>query len=296
MTGQSAAVRPLVEQIQARPRLQRGWEVSLAAGFTGFVLLAGRVFGSLPADSDIIRGLGTLWLVQGGCLMAWLAVKSLTRHESNSSLHRLCWAGLLFAGTVQTSLALLPLQSFAGILGGLFGLLLLAGFLTHDALESVTCGALDQLPTLSKDNAEAVSADKTTEAGALEANSTVVDLESAAVEPEINEDAVNDDLTQWLKRKRLEDGGEEVEGMLRLEMASGQTQRSAHVTFSPALAMTPEIECEPLCDVDVEASIGDAYPHGFRVDVRRGRANAEAVTIEIGFQAIATADTSSNAA
>jgi len=286
MAGPAVVIRPFVDQIQARPRLQRGWEISLAIGFSGFVLLAGRMLGSLPAEGDVVRGLGFLWLVSGCCLMAYLGLKSFVEREENALSHQACWALLIFLGASQISIALLPLQSFLTIIGGLLSLLLLAGFVAHDLLQTPGLSAAMLEPTLDGQSSQEESSAPAPAAVALDAG--VAESRSLRTE--------DDALTQWLTRKQLDDGSEEVEGMIRLELAAGQTQRSAHVSFSPPLAVTPEIECEPLSDGEVEAIVGDVYPHGFRVDIRRGRAAAEAAVVEIGFQAIAAAETKTNAA
>lgn len=301
-------------EIRANQDLQRRWEVALCGFLAGLVLLGGRMLGSLSPDSDVIRGIGVLWFLNGTALLAcWWLTQSPLRQPAMTG-HRFCCAALLFSGAVLATLGLMPTGSFLSFGFCLLGLLISGVFFTR-LLLMMPAAATETAQALPQSTA-APEKSITVEPTAVE--SSVVEpviaksttIESAVVEslsePEAEAEfdsesaeslavlapfiPANDrqQLIHWLTRKREKDGTEIVEGMVRLELAAGQTQRSAHIAFTPALNSTPEMECEPLGEVEVEAVLGDVYPHGFRVDIRRIGSSRDTQTVEIGFHAIST--------
>lgn len=116
-----------------------------------------------------------------------------------------------------------------------------------------------------------------------------------AVEPESSEvarpDSAGDEgggVVQWMSRSQAPDGGETVEGGVRVSFAPGQRQEVLHVSFCPPLASAPDVECEVLDDAPVAVRVTAAHPYGLRLEARRDDAR-EALTTEIGFAATARA-------
>lgn len=258
-----------LRQIQQHPLLQRGWELTIALFLTGFLLLGCRLLGSLVPDQDPWRGLGALWLLNGTCLVVfWLLSFRLSPVRPHAA-HFACWSLLMFAGLAAANLAFMPNGSLlvtSGVLGSLLALGLL--YLQRTLEFSQEADRAEGLPIAAPLN-----------------SSPVPSVVSTGMQPSVGKTG-DDQVVQWQTRKRNDTGGETVEGMICLELVSGQTQRSAHITFTPALSALPEVECEPLGDDDVETTLGDVYAHGFRVDVRRTGSVNTPRCIEIGFQAI----------
>jgi len=73
-----------------------------------------------------------------------------------------------------------------------------------------------------------------------------------------------------------EDGRELLEGVVQVAFAPNQRIANVHVPFVPPFAQTPEIEAEPVDEVDVTITIPQQMPHGARIDVKREQCDAVA--------------------
>ncbi len=253
--------------------LQIGWGLSCLWLLAGLLLLSCRMLGSFTPDTDSVRALGVVLLLNGIVLSAdWLLLK-LSENSPCSIWEILVWPGFFFAGAIAMTLAMLPGGSSLAVLSGI-GILLLLGFF----LAEISLGLL------SSDVDAQVSSARSNSVDMIHGFSNSADH----AEPE-------EQLTQWLSRKQDEQGTDIVEGMVRLELAAGQIQKAAHVAFTPSFSSVPQMECEPLGDAEVEVIVGDVYPHGFRVEIRRTDSNREATEVEVGFQAVC-ANSNQNAA
>lgn len=324
MTESSVKWQSLIDQVTRHSRLQRGWEVSAGIALLGGVLLICRLLGSFLPDSDPYRAWGLLWLINGATLLLFWGLSRFVAHIPKSAGHLGCWGILQFSGVLALNLALMPLGAPGVVLAVLGSLLLLAGVIMQRSLECRALQAAEESQANPENQPESVASETTPPsdtAGDDQAESPVdcsrAGVPVAATQPAFNQPAskktgalvveveeksdakreiqVDSELLQWLTRKRSPTGGELIEGMICLELEPGQSQRSAHVAFAPALPSVPEIECEPLGECSVEASIGACYPHGFRVDVRRTAGTESAERVEIGFLA-STPNTESSAA
>lgn len=252
-------------KLKSSAYLQTGWGLSLLCLMTGLFLLCSRVLGSFTPDADSVRAFGIILLINGIVLSVDWGLLKATENRLRSVWETLFWSLFLFAGAVLTTLALLPGGSSVTVLSGIVVLLLLGYFLFDISLES-----LSSIPRFSIPESEGHAVDV-----------------SERIPDSIEQPSEADGhLTQWLSRKQDEQGAEIIEGMIRLELAAGQIQKAAHVAFTPSFSSVPQMECEPLGDAEVEAIVGDVYPHGFRVEIRRTDSNREATEVEVGFQAI----------
>jgi len=241
--------------------LQIGWGLSCLWLLVGLLLLCSRILGSFTPDADSVRALGVILLLDGIALSAnWLLLKS-TQSERHSVGEILAWPTFLFVGAISMTLAMLPGGSSLTVLSGIGILVLLGFFLVDISLDALSTKSGSQFSTALSDSGNSINS-----------------LSNYA-EPE-------EHLTQWLSRKQDEQGADIIEGMIRLELAAGQIQKAAHVAFTPSFSSVPQMECEPLGDAEVEVILGDVYPHGFRVDIRRTDSNREAAEVEVGFQAV----------
>jgi hypothetical protein len=91
-------------------------------------------------------------------------------------------------------------------------------------------------------------------------------------------------ILQWMTRRQLDDGGEVIEGSLRLDFPIGQKLAVAHVPFIPPLPTRPQARCHVLSDFDGRASVAAAFSYGIRIEARRNAAD-EPATLEITFTA-----------
>ena len=74
--------------------------------------------------------------------------------------------------------------------------------------------------------------------------------------------------TQWMSRGTL-DEGESAEGGCLADFEAGQKLAMIHLSFSPAFAVAPELECEPLDDSDVTIKVAARQAYGVRLEVTR---------------------------
>jgi hypothetical protein len=95
----------------------------------------------------------------------------------------------------------------------------------------------------------------------------------------------NGDLV--LERIRDEQGGEMVEGTIKVFFEVGQKRAHLHVPFSPPMAGLPEVECEPAGDDQIRLKVAVRQPYGVRIEARRAEAS-ESLRTEISFAAVYT--------
>ena len=262
------AVVACASELKSSRHLQLGWGTSSVWLLTGTLLLFCRVLGNFTPDTDALRALGVILLSSGFVLtVSWGLLKS-CEEQDGSSWEYLAWNGFLFAGSVAFTLAVLPVSSSLTVLSGIALLLVLGFFLADFTLSGLAINS-GSLPS--------------------EIMPTEVDNTEGRLNPaelQLNETSSQEQLIQWLSRKQDAQGAEVVEGMIRLELAAGQIQKAAHIAFTPSFAHAPEMECEPLGDAEVEVILGDVYPHGFRLEIRRVDSNRDAMEVEVGFQAM----------
>lgn len=132
------------------------------------------------------------------------------------------------------------------------------------------------------------------EASDLEAESIselTVEESSAALPFESEESmphpASNPDTTQWMSRSRV-DGMDVVEGSFRVRFAAGQRLAPVHLPFSPPLADTPELECEPADDSELRFRTTAVHAYGVRIEVSRAGNCDKATTVDVAWLASAT--------
>ena len=251
-------------QLKGSAYLQTGWGLSALCLITGVLMLGSRVLGSFTPDADSVRALGGILLVNGVVLSVDWGLLKASQNRLRSVWETLLWPGLFFAGTALITLAMLPGGSTLTVLSGIGTLLLLGYFLAEISLDAIS--SKTDLPH------------SLTASGHVDSPDSL----SESVGPSESEGH----LTQWLSRKQDEQGADVIEGMIRLELAAGQIQKAAHVAFTPSFSSVPQMECEPLGDAEVEVILGDVYPHGFRVEIRRTDSNREATEVEVGFRAV----------
>ncbi len=251
-------------KLKSSPYLQIGWGLSCLWLLVGLLLLCSRILGSFIPNADPVRAFGVILLLNGIVLSVnWGLLKGV-ENRLRSVWETLLWPGLFFAGAAFMTLAMLPGSSSLTVLLGI-GILLLLGFFLADLSLGLLSSDIDS---------------QVWPAHSDSINSTN-DLSNCVEQAEPEEH-----LTQWLSRKQDEQGADIIEGMIRLELAAGQIQKAAHVAFTPSFSSVPQMECEPLGDAEVEVILGDVYPHGFRVEIRRTDSNREAIEVEVGFQAV----------
>jgi hypothetical protein len=92
-------------------------------------------------------------------------------------------------------------------------------------------------------------------------------------------------IVQWMTRRRLPDGGEVVEGAVRIDLEPSESVGVAHLAFSPPLRCDPRAECHLLCDFDGRVRITTAKSYGLRIEARQSGERALATTINVAFSA-----------
>ena len=271
----AASLSDWAAKLKGSAYLQTGWGLSALWLTAGVLMLGSRVLGSFTPDADSVRTLGYILLVNGIVLSVNWGLLKASQNRLRSVWETLLWPGLFFAGTALITLAVLPGGSTLTVLSGIGTLLLLGYFLADISLDAIS--SKTDLP-------HSLMA-----AGHVDSPNGFSDSDSG----ELSDPGGH--LTQWLSRRQDEQGADVIEGMIRLELAAGQVQKAAHVAFTPSFSSVPQMECEPLGDAEVEVILGEVYPHGFRVEIRRTDSNRGATEVEVGFQAVC-AEANQNAA
>lgn len=101
--------------------------------------------------------------------------------------------------------------------------------------------------------------------------------------------------TQWMSRGTL-DEGESAEGSCRAEFEPGQKLATIHLSFSPAFAVAPELECEPLDDSDVTIKVAARQAYGVRLEVTRKGDCDQPESVPVGWFAFAESAAAESAA
>jgi hypothetical protein len=95
------------------------------------------------------------------------------------------------------------------------------------------------------------------------------------------------DVLQHLIRRRSADGGETLEGWIRVPLAAGQRSASVHLAFCPPFAETPEVLVEPAGGPAVRIKRVQVLPYGARFDLRLADSAEVADTVVLQLSASA---------
>ncbi len=79
---------------------------------------------------------------------------------------------------------------------------------------------------------------------------------------------VDETATQWLVRRREPNGGETIEGWVRVPFESGQRHANAHLALCPALANVPVCYAEPSDGPPCQVKVGQVLPYGVRLEIK----------------------------
>jgi hypothetical protein len=105
-------------------------------------------------------------------------------------------------------------------------------------------------------------------------------------EASLDEECESDDsIVQWMTRRRLADGGEVIEGAVRIELDAAEKIGVAHLAFVPPLSRDPQAKCHLLCDFDGRVRITVAKSYGLRIEARQSGELSLATTINVAFSA-----------
>jgi hypothetical protein len=112
---------------------------------------------------------------------------------------------------------------------------------------------------------------------------SAVDEESDAM---LDEESESDpSIVQWMTRRRLPDGGEIIEGAVRIDLDEAEKVGVAHLSFSPPLSCDPRAECHPLSDFGGRVRITVAKAYGLRIEARQSSEPTFSTTINVAFSA-----------
>ncbi len=95
------------------------------------------------------------------------------------------------------------------------------------------------------------------------------------------------DVVQHCSRRREADGTERIEAVLVATFAPGERETALHLPIHPLLCAGPQVECEPLDDSDVTATVTAAHPYGVRVEVRRTSPFDDGLSVPVGIEIVA---------
>jgi hypothetical protein len=240
-------------------------------------VLSAVVIGMRRAGGELREPLPAIALavLAGGLALAALAFRQFVsrRFDADRSTFRYAlWAVPTLVLALWTVGVLLPGTSAAGWGVFLAALLVEEGWswgrvfpqtpraksLTPQGLEDATGTALRDLPG--------------------EGTSATLDDGYAAASNEVDESA-----TQSLLRRREPDGGETIEGWVRVPFESGQRHANAHLALCPALAATPACYAEPSDGPPCRVKVGQVLPYGVRLEIKLDETAQEPCVVLVEF-------------
>jgi hypothetical protein len=95
----------------------------------------------------------------------------------------------------------------------------------------------------------------------------------------------DDSVVQWMTRRRLADGGEVIEGAVKIELQPDENVGVAHLSFVPPLAGDPHAECHLLSEFAGRIRIAAAKAYGLRIEVRQSGEATDSTAINVAFSA-----------
>jgi hypothetical protein len=95
----------------------------------------------------------------------------------------------------------------------------------------------------------------------------------------------DDSIVQWMTRRRLPDGGELIEGAVKIDLDPAEKVGVAHLAFVPPLGCDPRAECHLLCDFDGRVRITVAKSYGLRIEARHSGEPSLSSTVNVAFSA-----------
>jgi hypothetical protein len=153
----------------------------------------------------------------------------------------------------------------------------------------VAVPVLDAAPATASVSAGGIEAD--IEAGSEPGHESAECLVDESFTDEESESLVDEEseadesIVQWMTRRRLADGGEVIEGAVRIELDPAEKVGVAHLAFSPPLACDPRAECHLLSDFDGRVRVTAAKSYGLRIEARLTGQSSLAAMINVAFSA-----------
>jgi hypothetical protein len=92
-------------------------------------------------------------------------------------------------------------------------------------------------------------------------------------------------LLQQFTRLRTSEGEEIIRGSLAMTIESGNRAAAGHVAFCPPFAERPHFEMRPNSAKDVTLKLSQLYPHGARIEAKRGQPAKIETTFSVQFVA-----------
>lgn len=125
-----------------------------------------------------------------------------------------------------------------------------------------------------------------------EVDHPVSDAAAVAVTPSdlavftpVTDERSDEATTQWMTRQALAEGGDQIEGAIRIAFAVGQRAASVHIPFSPPFAAVPQVECELDGGEPARWKVSVVYAYGMRVELKR-ESSDESAEIELSYSAV----------
>lgn len=106
-------------------------------------------------------------------------------------------------------------------------------------------------------------------------------LEAEDADERIDEEIIDDSMTQQIVRRRTESGLEQVEGTFVIQFSEQELTRTLHFPFCPAFAALPKIDTFLLDGENCTINLVKPQPFGVRIDVKRSSRSSEQVRIAV---------------
>ncbi len=90
-------------------------------------------------------------------------------------------------------------------------------------------------------------------------------------------------VSQRFARRRTENGGETMEGWVRVEFAVGQRHANAHIAICPPFGNLPQCFAEQMDGPSAEITVAQVLPYGIRCEIKLDEAAQEPDTVTLEF-------------
>lgn len=259
------------------------WTISLAGSTLSLGL---SLSGAIPSAGSAPACLVSTLLMALGVVAWWLLETSPRGRTIDPAAHLLLTASAIVAPTLA-GFAWNPAGLlFAIVWTVLLPLAAVGGMVTWNALaagESDLAGGAGWNFTKPNPASAATASPVTSNKSAPHAAQPVLHRPASVPDVPIAGEAGDADVSLQLVRRH--DGADDlIEVTCRIHFEAGERQTSLHLPISPAFAVIPEVDCEPLEAQNVELSVGSCYAYGVRIDAKRIGPLDRPLTASIGVQ------------
>jgi hypothetical protein len=91
------------------------------------------------------------------------------------------------------------------------------------------------------------------------------------------------DVMQQFTLRTTAEGGQELSGWLRMNLAAGQRTDTLHVAFCPPFEHAPIVEAEAVSGPDCRIKVAEVMPYGARLEIKLNASTSADESLLVSF-------------